>query len=837
MANAAVIRIKPYFYIHVLDNNTNVTRVEVRPKTFTRQDHEKLVSGPDAMIMIPPRHYAIIQNPVQRENNNVVTDEAGQVKIRHGDEEIRFEQEPFVLYPGEKLYGKVSPLQVVATNTALKLRAIRDFVDGGVKRVAGDEWLFKGPGTYIPRVEVQVVEIVRARVIKALQALRIRAKKEFEVNQVVRKAGEEYLYKEVGAYLPEVDEEVVETVNAYVLTEKKALHLRAIRTFTDVFGHNRKAGEEWLVTLGDAESHIPDVFEQVVGEVPVTILSSREYCVILDPVDDKTGKARLGNRELRKGEASFFLRPGERLEAGIQKVHVLESQEALLLRARETFKDTEGERRPGDRWMIHGPCDYVPPVEIEIIEKRRVIPLDENEGIYVRDIKSGRVRSVIGESYLLTSYEELWEKDLPAVVEELLEKERSVGPAGKTAPKAAQRDKTRVIVYKAPHNSAVQIYDYKAKKARTVFGPDLVMLGPDEQFTVLSLSGDKPKRPHVIKALSLQLGPDFMTDVVIVETADHARLSLKLSYNWFFEINQQNHDDEVELLKIFSVPDFVGDACKAVAARVRGAVAGHSFDEFHKHSARLIRTAVFGLDQQGKVQNKFYFSQNKLVISNIDIQSVEPVDSRTRDALQKSVQLAIEITTKSQEAGARHEAERREQEARGRLERQKIEDEAEAEKSRKELLQLQAQSAAVESTGQATAEAKARAEAANIEGEAAVKQAELGAEAERIKAEGDLAQLKARQEAEISHQKALNELEISRAKDLALIESSKFKRIVTAIGSDTLREISLAGPELRQELLKGLGLKSFMITDGNSPINLFNTAGGIVGSAVGAPSS
>jgi len=363
------------------------------------------------------------------------------------------------------------------------------------------------------------------------------------------------------------------------------------------------------------------------------------------------------------------------------------------------------------------------------------------------------------------------------------------------------------------------------------------MLGPDEQFTVLSLSGDKPKRPHVIKALSLQLGPDFMTDVVIVETADHARLSLKLSYNWFFEINQQNHDDEVELLKIFSVPDFVGDACKAVAARVRGAVAGHSFDEFHKHSARLIRTAVFGLDQQGKVQNKFYFSQNKLVISNIDIQSVEPVDSRTRDALQKSVQLAIEITTKSQEAGARHEAERREQEARGRLERQKIEDEAEAEKSRKELLQLQAQSAAVESTGQATAEAKARAEAANIEGEAAVKQAELGAEAERIKAEGDLAQLKARQEAEISHQKALNELEISRAKDLALIESSKFKRIVTAIGSDTLREIALAGPELRQELLKGLGLKSFMITDGNSPINLFNTAGGIVGSAVGAPSS
>jgi len=322
-----------------------------------------------------------------------------------------------------------------------------------------------------------------------------------------------------------------------------------------------------------------------------------------------------------------------------------------------------------------------------------------------------------------------------------------------------------------------------------------------------------------------------MTDIVIVETGDHARLSLKLSYNWYFDIKI----GQADAYKIFAVPDFVGDACKAIASRVRGAVATHSFDEFHKHSARLIRTAVFGLDEQGKVQNKFSFSQNILVISNIDIQSVEPVDSRTRDALQKSVQLAIEITTKSQEAAARHEAERREQEARGRLERQKIEDEAEAEKSRRELLHLQAQSAAVESTGQATAEAKARAEAASIEGEAAVKQAELASEAERIKAESELNQLKARQEAEVTHQKALNNLEISRAKDLAAIESSKFKNIVKAIGANTLKEIAEAGPEMQRQLLKGLGLKSFMITDGNSPINLFNSAGGLIGAAGAAP--
>ena len=39
--------------------------------------------------------------------------------------------------------------------------------------------------------------------------------------------------------------------------------------------------------------------------------------------------------------------------------------------------------------------------------------------------------------------------------------------------------------------------------------------------------------------------------------------------------------DAKDAAKLFSVPDFVGDACKAIASRVRGAVAGVQFDDFH----------------------------------------------------------------------------------------------------------------------------------------------------------------------------------------------------------------------------------------------------------------
>ena len=46
-----------------------------------------------------------------------------------------------------------------------------------------------------------------------------------------------------------------------------------------------------------------------------------------------------------------------------------------------------------------------------------------------------------------------------------------------------------------------------------------------------------------------------------------------------FEVGDKSTKDAA---KLFSVPDFVGDACKAIASRIRGAVAGVQFDDFHK---------------------------------------------------------------------------------------------------------------------------------------------------------------------------------------------------------------------------------------------------------------
>lgn len=70
----------------------------------------RVLFHPVRMVMVPPRHYCVIQNPVLRDaTRNAQFDDVGQAKLRHGDQEIRLTQDPFPLYPGEELQ-QVCPL-------------------------------------------------------------------------------------------------------------------------------------------------------------------------------------------------------------------------------------------------------------------------------------------------------------------------------------------------------------------------------------------------------------------------------------------------------------------------------------------------------------------------------------------------------------------------------------------------------------------------------------------------------------------------------------------------------------------------------------------------------
>ena len=82
-SDGSVYRIPPYHFIHVLDQTTNVTRVEIGPNTFIRKDNEKVILGPNKMVIVPPRHYCVIRNPVKKdEDGEPIRDTLNQVRSK-----------------------------------------------------------------------------------------------------------------------------------------------------------------------------------------------------------------------------------------------------------------------------------------------------------------------------------------------------------------------------------------------------------------------------------------------------------------------------------------------------------------------------------------------------------------------------------------------------------------------------------------------------------------------------------------------------------------------------------------------------------------------------------
>lgn len=822
LKESKVINIAPYEFIWVKDINMSIINVVCGPKNYILQEHEELVGPiPQKMWSLPPMHFVCIRNPVVKKDGLPVKDKDGQVKVAHSEIQYRFYQDyksPFFLYYGEEVIGKIEKLKFVNSNEALKLRAERNFTDeGDVIRQAGDEWLFYGPKTYYPSQEVKIASEVKAIIIKPCQALRLKAKQNFvDRAGVSHKAGEEWLVRVPGAYIPDVYEEIVKLQEPFVISDKQALHIRAIKSFTDVYGKEHRAGEEWLITPDKSTWHIMDIYEELVRKEEMIILSKDKFAVILNPVDEN-GKNQKGSKKLFQGEKSFFLQPGEELENSIQDVIILNENSAVLLQCKERFKDETGEIRvPGDKWMIRGPVRFIPAIEIEIIERRSVIPLDENEGIYVRDTKTGTVRSVIGKSYLLESNEELWAKELTQIEEEIL---------ANSNPGSGRRDKTRVVTYKCPYNTVLQIYNFKTEKSRIIFGPDLVMLEPDEQFCLMSLSGKTPKVPGVVKTLYLNMGPTYTTDRIEVETSDHALLIIEVAYNWHFDVLRTDPFEKQR--KIFSVRDCIGEMCSIMASRVRGAVAEMTLNQFHKNSARVIRSAVMGENDKRKINDKYLFENNLLAISNVDIKNILTKDEATNEKLQVTVKLAIELTTKSQEEEAKRQAESRDQEARSLLQRKIIEDNSLAEDLKRPLFDLKAQTKSIEESGLKEAEAKSRVNTMMIESQSKIKIATTNKEIQNLKnkVKNELESLE--HQVKINYEIEKNKIEIEKKEKLSTIETKKFEDIINAIGKDTLVKISEAGPESQVALLNSLGLEGFVMTDGNNPVNLFNFANNI----------
>jgi major vault protein len=802
-----------------MNNNDNTKRLVCGPKNFGLEDHEELEFGPSSFIFIPNLHYVEIQNPiVLKKDGSVALGRFGLAMYQWNKIEVRTRNgfsEPFPLYPEEKLIdNKSKPLKYIENGQALLLKCVISYTEGEVVKKEGDEWLFKGPGHYVPRQEVEIGRTIEMSTIRKNQALKLVADRTLtDCYGIERKAGQSWLIREEGSYLPNVGENSFGLEQAIILDDRSALHIKANADFTDIYQVKRNAGEEWIITSDISTSHILDIHEENMGiEAPI-ILGEEQYCVIVNPYDKNTRKISLGKFKLMKGVCSFFLNPGESLRENVQYAKILTAEESILIQALEDYTDpiSKQTHKAGAKWMISGPIKFIPPVELSILSTSRIIPLDKNEGIYVRNTKTGKVFKHMGSSYYLKPEEVLWEKNLPQEVEKIYLRDLNL----------TKRDKTRIVSYKCPFNAIMQIYNMKAKSNRIIFGPNLAVLDPDEEFTLIQLSGKCPKESGVVSTLYLQIGPVFSTDEFEVETVDHTKLMLKVSYNWMFDIKPGQED---RALKIFTIRDFIADMCMSNASKMRSFISTLKFEDFHKNSDRFIKKAVFGENEKGEINTSYIYKDSHLTINDVDIKNVIPTDKKTLNLLQESVSLAIQLTTKTIEQEFDIRALIKSQEFKGELEKLKITNEIEYLKKLQELSKLRIDAKIIESNGLSRANALALKEAVSIESKSKVKLAEMEKEAQQIETTFDLKKKKQENEIEYLEKSETQRLEIKQNRQKNSLEADKFKNIVNSIGKETLVEIARAGPELQAKLLSGLNLSGYILTDGNNPINLFNVA-------------
>ena len=76
--------------------------------------------------------------------------------------------------------------------------------------------------------------------------------------------------------MPNAEIQVIDIRKGYILTDQSALHIRALKDFTDFYGNKRLAGEEWLIDKSVKDVHIIDAQEYLLKQINIVVLQQKD---------------------------------------------------------------------------------------------------------------------------------------------------------------------------------------------------------------------------------------------------------------------------------------------------------------------------------------------------------------------------------------------------------------------------------------------------------------------------------------------------------------------------------------------------------------------------------
>jgi major vault protein len=182
----------------------------------------------------------------------------------------------------------------------------------------------------------------------------------------------------------------------------------------------------------------------------------------------------------------------------------------------------------------------------------------------------------------------------------------------------------------------------KTGKRHPEVGPKTVLLGYDEYLEVLKLSTGKPKttdRPF--RTAFLRVKNNKVTDIIDdIETADHVRVKVKISYNTDFTGDPQRWWD---------VENYVKFLCDHARSVLKNTVRKVKIADFYANAEDFIRNTIVGDKGEDGERVGMTFDENGMKVTDVEVLFVQIVDESIQHLLEQHqhtvVRTNIELKT------------------------------------------------------------------------------------------------------------------------------------------------------------------------------------------------
>ncbi|MEZ4473610.1 MAG: hypothetical protein R3F60_23035, partial [bacterium] len=435
-------------------------------------------------------------------------------------------------------------------------------------------------------------------------------------------------------------------------TELLSAHKAIMLTALDDAWSNRGAARKSR-TGGPATEQLDPYARKAV------VLGPKNYCILFDAD---------GNPRIVRGPARVFPGPHDRfLHRGSRRrvydAYELSENQALWLRIITPISQGELAKRlpagypleldrypAGHELLVRGrPSVFFPFIEAEVINPRTgephvgndhdevvidAIGIDQKSGIYVRDLRTGMVKMVRGETtYLVDPRSEVHvQRRVPA-------DQWNLWIAHGEHQKRVEKDVTTpwalsVIV---PNNEAILITSRHGR--RVVVGPRTELLEYEEQLTPLRLAKGASKDGHQsLTTCYLRVQGGRLADTFEVESADYVRLKVRLGLAGHFAGDPEQW---------FSVEDPVKLLADVLRARLRRGARKYTATKLLASFPDVVEETLLRED------GTFSFPENGMVIDAVDVLSCQIADVELARAFSDVQREAVALQLKDEQAARR----------------------------------------------------------------------------------------------------------------------------------------------------------------------------------------